>query len=349
MDPVDELILTEATEVARGLAADPAVVVLDAPELAAAAGGLSTRVVAHSDSLVAERMVTAGPAADQITVAPDPAAALAGADVVLLRLPKALAALDEWCELIRAHAHSDVRVVAGARVKHLRYEMSEVLARHFGQIHASLGVRKARVLHAAALISPGDPSTYPRRSTHDLELPGGARTVELVDHGAIFAQGRIDAGTRLLISTAGAWPQSDRIVDLGCGDGILALIATLSQPQAAVLAVDDSAGACASAIATAAANGVSVQVQRADGLRGCADQSADLIVTNPPFHQGTTKDSTPAMTMLADAGRVLRPGGELWTVFNAHLPYLPLLRSQVGQTSIAARNRSHVVTRTTLA
>jgi 16S rRNA (guanine1207-N2)-methyltransferase len=341
MDPVDELIMAEATEVARGAAADPAVVVLDAPELAGPALELGRRVVVHCDSLVAERTVP-----DQEVVETDPATALAAADLVLLRLPKALAALDEWCELIRAHARPGVRLVAGARVKHLRYEMNEVLARHFGEVHASLGVRKARVLHAAGLIAPGEPTTYPRRSAHGLDLPDGERAVELVDHGSAFAHARIDAGTRLLISTCAAWPRAGDVIDLACGDGVLALTAALTQPEATVLALDDSVAACRSASATAAANGVRVQVLRADGLTASPDDSADLIVCNPPFHQGTTKDSTSAMAMLADTGRVLRPDGELWAVFNAHLPYLPLLRDQVGRTSIAARNRSYVVTRT---
>jgi len=353
MDPVDELIMNEALDVARGRGLDPLrVAVLDAPGIAAAAaqafagtGHAGTEpagtLAVHCDSLVDERTVP-----DELRVETDPAAALAGADLVLLRLPPALAALDEQCELIRAHADPGVRLVAGARIKHLRREMNEVLANHFGDVHASLGRRKSRVLHAAGLSDPRATPTYPRSSTDELDLPGGRRTIELVDHGATFARGRIDAGTRLLLSTAASWPVAADVIDLACGDGVLGVTAAIVQPDASVIAVDDSASACASAAATAAANGVRVEVERADGLTGRPDAWADLIVCNPPFHRGTTKDSTPAMTMLADSARVLRPGAELWTVFNAHLPYLPLLRGQVGSTGIVARNRSYVVTRT---
>lgn len=49
--------------------------------------------------------------------------------------------------------------------------------------------------------------------------------------------------------------------------------------------------------------------------------------------------------MIADAARVLVPGGELVLVYNSHLPYLPRLR-EVGLTEILARDRSYLVTRT---
>ena len=352
MDPVDELLLGEAADVLgrhrEGRLAR--ITVVDAPGTATGASDWSDQVIVHCDALTAERSA----AATGCVVEADPASALTGARLVLLALPKALAALDEWCELIRAHADPDVQVVAGARIKHLRREMNEVLTRHFDDVHASLGRRKARVLHADGLRSPGFEVGYPRRSRVTLDLPGGQHEIDLLDHGPTFARGRVDAGTRLLLSTLDSWPtDAGDVVDLGCGDGVLAVIAARRLPGASVLATDDSASACRSATATAAANGVTadcdgvgVEVHRADGLTARSDASADLIVTNPPFHQGTTKDSTPAMSMLADSARVLRPGGQLWTVFNAHLPYLPLLRSRVGTTRIVARDRHYLVTQT---
>lgn len=346
MDPVDELMLSEAADVV-GPEPLARVTVIDAPGTAAGAAAWADRVVVHCDGWTAEQTAEHTAAAAGSVIDADPVAALAGARLVLLALPKALAALDEWCELIGAHADPSVQVVAGARVKHLKREMNDVLARHFDDVHASLGRRKARVLHAGGLRSPGGEVSYPRRSQVTLDLPGGSREIDLLDHGSSFARGRVDAGTRLLLSTVGEWPrEAADVVDLGCGDGVLAVVAALRFPRATVLAIDDSTSACRSATATSAANGVRVTVQRADGLTARPDASADLIVTNPPFHQGTTKDSTPTMSMLADAARVLRPGAELWTVFNAHLPYLPLLRSRVGDTRIVARDRHYLVTRT---
>ena len=39
------------------------------------------------------------------------------------------------------------------------------------------------------------------------------------------------------------------------------------------------------------------------------------------------------------------PSGELWMVFNSHLPYLPALRRVVGRTTVAGQNPRFTVTR----
>ncbi|MGI8769539.1 MAG: class I SAM-dependent methyltransferase [Propionibacteriaceae bacterium] len=331
---VDALIWHQAS----GLSA-ATVAIIDAPELAGQQLTGSVRV--WCDALADE----AGVAADLL--ADEPSSALADADLVLLTLPKSLSALDEWCELICRHAAPGVRLVAGGRVKHMSRGMNEVLARHFGEVRASLGVRKARVLHASMPRRSGEEValTYPRRSSQRITLADGERDVSLLCHGGVFAEGRIDAGTRLLLNSAEQWRPARDVVDLGCGSGILALAAKIVQSTATVLATDESYAACRSAEATLAENGVDVEVEWSDGLSSRPDTSADLILLNPPFHQGTAKESGPTMTMIADARRVLRRDGELWTVFNAHLPYLPLMREVVGSTQIAARNRNYVLTR----
>ena len=82
----------------------------------------------------------------------------------------------------------------------------------------------------------------------------------------------------------------------------------------------------------------------ATGSTGLPDQSLDLVVCNPPFHRGPAKDSAAAYAMFAAAGRALRPGGELWVVYNSHLPYRTELR-RVGHTEIVAQDPRFTVTR----
>ncbi len=63
-----------------------------------------------------------------------------------------------------------------------------------------------------------------------------------------------------------------------------------------MVAVDQSAAAVASATATAAANGLAgrIRVVRDDAAASLPDGSVDLVVCNPPFHQGTTVVTTAA-------------------------------------------------------
>ena len=65
---------------------------------------------------------------------------------------------------------------------------------------------------------------------------------------------------------------------------------------------------------------------------------------NPPFHIGAVVHTGPAHRMFSDAARVLRPGGELWTVFNSHLGYRQALARIVGPTELVTHNQKFMVT-----
>jgi 16S rRNA (guanine1207-N2)-methyltransferase len=113
-----------------------------------------------------------------------------------------------------------------------------------------------------------------------------------------------------------------------------------------VIATDRSAAAVASARATAAANGVAdrITVARADGLETLAGATQELVLLNPPFHSEAALTTGIAGHLFAEAARVLRPGGELWCVWNSHLRYRPLLERVVGPTRQIARNAKFTVT-----
>ena len=114
-----------------------------------------------------------------------------------------------------------------------------------------------------------------------------------------------------------------------------------------MLATDQSAAAVASTGATAAANGLAdrVRVTRDDAASALAAGSVDLVVCNPPFHLGAAVVTGAADRLFAAAGRVLRPGGELWCVWNSSLPHRAALRRLVGPTETAHGDRRFVVTR----
>jgi len=326
-DAADRLILDEAAALISG----NDVVVLGDSSGALAQGALAagaTAVRAYSD--------TAGrgaSASERLETSED---ALTGAHLVLLRLPKSLDALDDFARRIAAHASPDVVVFAGGRLKYMTVGMNEVLRRSFGRLDISLARQKSRVLIARSPLAVD--LQQPRRAFQsDIDLWVGAT-------GGVFAGTSLDIGTRAMLAAFDKLPTYETAIDLGCGTGILAAQLKRARPDARVIASDASAAAVASARETMTANELDVEVVQEAGLGSQPDASADLIVLNPPFHDGGAVTSDIALELFAAAARVLRPGGELWTVWNSHLAYKPALTRLVGQTREVSRNAKFTVT-----
>ncbi len=294
---------------------------------------------------------------------------LSGARLVLLQLPKSLAELEEIADAVARWAASDAVLVAGGRVKHMTLAQNEVLGRSFGHVQPQRAERKSRLIVASdPRPVPAEPP-FPVTAQHD--------GLTLVAHGGAFAGARLDIGTRVLLEVLGLGgsqllknglirvengangsenggssgvvngDRPSRVLDLGCGTGALAVSYALAHPEAQVIATDRSAAAVASARATAAANGVAerVTVMHGDAASEIADASVDVVLLNPPFHLGTSVHTGAATRLFEAAARVLRPGGELFTVYNSSLGYRAELARLIGHTEQLSRTPKFTVTR----
>jgi 16S rRNA (guanine1207-N2)-methyltransferase len=96
-----------------------------------------------------------------------------------------------------------------------------------------------------------------------------------------------------------------------------------------------------------AANGLAarVTVTLDDAGSELPDAGADLVLLNPPFHLGTSVETRAAGRLFEASARLLRPGGELWTVYNSSLAYKPELGRIVGPTEQVHRTTKFTVTR----
>jgi 16S rRNA (guanine1207-N2)-methyltransferase len=322
LDAADRLLLDEAA----GLIPGAAVVVIGSHALAARARELGAAEVRVSDD------------SDASTERLD-AGLFAGAQVVLLRLPKSLGALDRIARVVASFAAPDIVLVGAGRLKYMTRGMNVVLLRSFSTLDVSLARQKSRALTARGplVVSPIEPE---RR--HDRELG-----LWVVAVGGVFAGPTVDIGTRAMLASFDKLPAFETAIDFGCGTGILAAALKRRSPRARVIASDLSADAVESARATATVNDLDVEVVRERGLGGQPDASADLIVLNPPFHDGGAVSIDTAHEMFVEAARVLKPGGHLWTVWNSHLGYTGVLVRTVGATTQISRNAKFTVTAST--
>ncbi|HSN37147.1 MAG TPA: methyltransferase [Arthrobacter sp.] len=312
--------------------------------LALGAAGWAGPVRVHQDLITGEHALRQN--AGKLGVSggfeqvPLDAGLLSGAGVVLLQLPKSLAELEEIADAIARHAAPDVVLLAGGRVKHMSLGMNAALARHFSEVQPQRARQKSRVLLARG----------PRPATGAPPFPVAEVNTELgltvCARGAVFAGTGLDIGTRFLLEFLPQMPPARHAIDLGCGTGILAALYARANPGSRVTATDQSAAAVDSARATAEANGLAAQVTvlQDDAMASLPVASADLILLNPPFHVGAAVHAGAGLKLIEAAGRVLAPGGELWTVFNSHLHYRPALQRLIGPTREVGRNPKFTVT-----
>ncbi|TQM30610.1 class I SAM-dependent methyltransferase [Nocardia bhagyanarayanae] len=348
VDAADRLILDAAADAIETAGSGKVAVIGDnygALTLGAIARHDLREVRVHQDLLTGELALAnnarALGLADRYTAHALTEELLSGVEVVLLRLPRVLAGLAEVADAIARYADPGVSVIAGGRDKYLTKSMNDILAESFSTVLASRGRQKSRTLLVEGPKPVGDPR-FPVREC--LDEVG----IEVVAHGAAFSGPRLDIGTRFLLQHL-KWmkPDARDAIDLGCGTGILAVALAKARPALRVVGTDQSAAAVASARATASANDVAdrVTVVRDDAMSTAADNSADLVLCNPPFHVGAAVHTGSAIKMFAETGRVLRPGGELWTVYNTHLNYRGVVERMVGRTEVIGRNRKFTVTR----
>ncbi|MBU6536669.1 methyltransferase [Streptomyces sp. NPDC057245] len=265
-------------------------------------------------------------------------------DVLLVRVPKSLALLEDQLLRLAPALHGGTVVVGTGMVKEIHTSTLRLFERIVGPTRTSQAVKKARLIFAEpdlALKRPVNPWPLAYPLPDDVG-PLAGRTV--VNHAGVFCADRLDIGTRLFL---GHLPGvgARRVVDLGCGNGVVGTAVALADPGADVLFTDESFQAVASARATYRANGAAgkAEFRVGDGLAGVPDASVDLVLNNPPFHSHRATTDATAWRMFTGARRVLRPGGELWVVGNRHLGYHVKLRRLFGNSRLVAGNPKFVV------
>ncbi|WP_329116271.1 methyltransferase [Streptomyces sp. NBC_01465] len=269
-------------------------------------------------------------------------------DVLVVRVPKSLALLEDQLHRLAPALHADTVVVGGGMVKEIHTSTLKLFEQIVGPTRTSLAVKKARLIFATP--DPGiarSGSPWPRQYVLDGDSGDGAG-LTAVNHAGIFCAERLDIGTRFLLKHLPRRSGSERVLDLGCGNGIVGTAAAALNPDAEVVFVDESFPAVVSAEETFRANlGAERKAEFlvGDGTVSIPGGSIDLVLNNPPFHTHQSITDQTARRMFSGSKAVLRNGGELLVVGNRHLGYHQMLRRVFGNCQVVAGDPKFVVLR----
>ncbi len=154
--------------------------------------------------------------------------------------------------------------------------------------------------------------------------------LSLETSGSVFSPRAVDAGTLAMLSLV-EFVRDDRVLDLGCGYGVVGILAArLLRPEQIVL-IDNSAEAVRLARRNAERNGVSaVTVQESNGFEDTRETAFTKILCNPPYHE----DFSVAKHFIEKGFNRLVIGGEIYMVVRRRRWYENKLRSIFGGVAV---------------
>lgn len=254
-------------------------------------------------------------------------------DAVVMRIPRQVDYLEYLLRWANEVLVPGGLLIAGGMIKHIPDHGVSVFNRLVDTDQVLPARKKARVV-----VCRGSHAGLAgwERQWLGYRLPDSG--VEVMALPAVFARDRLDIGARLLLpqvyDAVNALPVGARVLDLACGNGVQGLAALTERPDLHVVFSDVSSQAVTSARANVACAfpAAAVEFMHADGIEeGRGD--FDLILLNPPFHEGGVVGDHIALRLFRQASRHLSKGGRLLVVGNRHLGYHKSLR----------RDFSHVV------
>lgn len=155
---------------------------------------------------------------------------------------------------------------------------------------------------------------------------------------AVFSSAELDNGSKLLLSTfENQQGLTGKVLDLGCGAGVIGAYLKHQFPKIQLNMSDIHAMALASTERTLAENQLDGKVLASD-VFSHLNEKFDLIVSNPPFHDGIETAYQAVETLISQAKQHLNKSGELRLVANSFLPYAELLDRTFGSHQILAKS-----------
>lgn len=259
--------------------------------------------------------------------------------LVLIKVPKQLALLEQQLRALRKVVTPQTRIIAGAKARDIHNSTLALFEKILGPTTTSLAWKKARLIHCAF----SAPALDDVPETLCWTLDGTDWNIH--NHANVFSRSGLDIGARFFMAHLPEGIEGE-MVDLGCGNGVIGM-QLLAQNPGKVVFIDESYMAVASSELNVETNMPQARERCVfmvnNSLSDIEPDRFDAVFCNPPFHQQHAITDHIAWQMFNDARRSLKYGGALYIVGNRHLDYFRKLKRAFGNCTTLATNNKFVV------
>ena len=177
------------------------------------------------------------------------------------------------------------------------------------------------------------------REEISIALAGEAR--RWVVYPGVFSAAGLDEGTRAMLTALPTLGAGARVLDYGCGTGV---IAAAMRAHGRDLTLDMLDADTVSLLA-ATENVPGARTILGTALPAVGATRYDAILSNPPLHSGVAEDHRMLERLVADAPKYLRRGGYLQLVVQRRVPLETLLGEHLSDATIVAETGTYRVWR----
>lgn len=182
-----------------------------------------------------------------------------------------------------------------------------------------------------------------RSSPRRVDYAVAGRSFSLLSDRGVFAKDRLDRGTELLLETVLPLPLGEKILDLGCGYGAIALTIAALHPEAAVTASDVNRRALALCSRNAHALGLQgrLSILESDVYQNIQG-TFTAVLSNPPIRAGKST----LLRIWQETRHHLTAGGNLYAVIGKRqgaLSTLKTLKDLYGTVTTLASKHGYLV------
>lgn len=363
-DSADDLLISHVSSLE--LDQQTSIILLNDTFGALAVGLNQYSIYAYSDSYISNQAIMHNCTVNNLVppTIENSLSPLTKASYVVIKITKNLDYLAFQLEQVRQmaqHFNLSVNVIAAGKTTLITSAVMALFEKHSEATHSSLAKKKSRLVFA----------TFTPEENHELDdytAPYQPKFVaqcndlntSLYSYANVFCKDKIDIGGRFLaenLPVISASNEDLRVIDLGCGNGLLGMeflrenrdaIDELIDPlQFEMIFCDESYMAVRSAFYNVQHTSPNLMSKCEFVQDDCLSQqpecSADIILCNPPFHQQQAITTHISEQMISQAAKVLKADGELYLVANRHLPYQSMLKNAFGDFRVVTTNNKFVL------